>query len=55
MNFLCHLKGCWRKIIIDDLIPIDDKGVVLLPQTTVIGEIWPMLLTKALLKVFYLE
>ncbi len=48
-------KGCWRKIVIDDLIPVDDKGMILLPQTTINGELWSILLTKALLKVFYLE
>jgi hypothetical protein len=48
-------KGTWRKIIVDDLIPVDDKGVILLPQTSIAGEIWPMILTKALLKIISLE
>jgi hypothetical protein len=50
-----YFMGAWRKVIIDDLIPIDENGLILLPQTAINGEIWPILLTKALLKVFYLE
>ena len=49
------LKGAWRKIVIDDLIPVDEKGIILLPQSTISGEIWPMLITKALLKIISLE
>ena len=50
-----YFMGMWRKIIIDDLIPVDEDGQVLLPQTSIYGEIWPMLLTKALLKIISLE
>jgi hypothetical protein len=52
MNFV---KGTWRKIIIDDLMPVDEKGTLLVPVSTITGEIWPMLLTKALLKIIALE
>ena len=48
-------KGTWRKIIIDDLIPVDEKGLLLLPITCISGEIWPLLLAKALLKIISLE
>ena len=52
--------GEWRKIIIDDFVPVDDDGRVLLPMTRVetkveqktILEAWPLLLTKALLKIW---
>ncbi len=36
-------------------MPVDDKGVLLLPQSTIVGELWPMLLSKALLKIISLE
>jgi hypothetical protein len=49
------LQGCWRKIIIDDTLPFDDQDRLLLPATTLQYELWPMLLTKALLKVASLE
>lgn len=50
-----YFMGAWRKVIIDDMIPVDEKGTILLPQTTINGEIWPMLLTKALMKIVSLE
>jgi hypothetical protein len=50
-----YFMGTWRKIVIDDLMPVDEKGVLLLPVTTISGEIWPLLLTKALLKIISLE
>jgi hypothetical protein len=50
-----YFMGVWRKIVIDDIIPCDELGRPLLPQTTLSGELWPMLLAKALLKVMYLE
>jgi hypothetical protein len=36
-------------------MPVDEKGVLLVPVSTINGEIWPMLLTKALLKIISLE
>lgn len=50
-----YFMGTWRKIIVDDLIPVDEKGEILIPMTSIQGELWPMLLTKALLKIISLE
>jgi len=41
--------------VIDDLLPFDEEGNLLLPATSLSHELWPMLLTKALLKVAALE
>ena len=41
--------------MIDDLLPFDEEGNLLLPATSLSHELWPMLLTKALLKVAALE
>ena len=43
--------GQFRKIIIDDNIPCDEEGIPLLPMSHNIAEIWPLILSKALLKV----
>ncbi|XP_025156991.1 androglobin-like [Harpegnathos saltator] len=43
--------GCWRRIAVDDIIPIDQNGTSLLPRTSNNTELWPMLLAKALLKI----
>ncbi|KAI8894553.1 hypothetical protein BC833DRAFT_651992 [Globomyces pollinis-pini] len=43
--------GCWRKIVIDDKIPVDVNGKPLMLCSSVPNELWPMLLCKALLKV----
>ena len=60
----CHLnltlvtwlvQGCWRKILVDDLLPFDENDQLLLPATTLSHELWPMLLAKALIKVASLE
>ncbi|XP_017568480.2 androglobin isoform X1 [Pygocentrus nattereri] len=45
-----YWMGCWRKITIDDFLPFDEKSNLLLPATTNQSELWPMLLTKAILK-----
>ncbi|CAH1799230.1 unnamed protein product [Owenia fusiformis] len=50
-----YWMGTWRKIIIDDTIPFDDKGNMLLPATRLSHELWPMLLSKALIKVAALD
>ncbi|KAF7255174.1 hypothetical protein EG68_08272, partial [Paragonimus skrjabini miyazakii] len=47
--------GCWRKVIVDDQIPFDEDSLMLLPQSRYAHELWPMLLTKALLKIASLE
>ena len=41
-----YYMGAWRKIVIDDQIPVDDQNRPMLPQTTISGELWPMLLSK---------
>lgn len=46
-----YWMGCWRKIIVDDSIPFDDNDRLLLPSTNQQHELWPMILTKALLKI----
>jgi hypothetical protein len=46
-----YWMGCWRKITIDDRIPIDSSGKALLVCSATPNEIWPLLITKALLKV----
>lgn len=43
--------GCWRRILVDDIIPVDKSGRPLLPCTSNNFELWPMLLAKALLKI----
>lgn len=43
--------GQWRKITVDDTMPFDDADRPLLPVTSLAHEIWPLVLTKALLKV----
>ena len=50
-----YFMGTWRRIVVDDLLPVDENGTLLLPQTTISGELWPMLLTKALMKIMFLE
>ena len=49
------VQGCWRKILVDDTIPCNDSDELLLPVTGRSHEIWPLLLTKALVKVASLE
>ncbi|KAJ3209813.1 hypothetical protein HDU82_000053 [Entophlyctis luteolus] len=43
--------GCWRKVIVDDRIPVDDLNRPLLVFSPTAQEIWPVLITKAILKV----
>eukprot|EP00794_Sanderia_malayensis_P000438 gene438-1079_t len=47
--------GTWRKITVDDFMPFDEKGKILLPTTSKENELWPMLLSKALIKVASLD
>ncbi|CAL8392568.1 unnamed protein product [Gadus morhua 'NCC'] len=42
--------GCWRKMTVDDTIPFDEEDNMLLPASATEGELWPMLLAKALIK-----
>ncbi|KER22746.1 hypothetical protein T265_14789, partial [Opisthorchis viverrini] len=46
-----RFQGCWRKITVDDVVPFDGDKKMLLPQSRLPHELWPMLLTKALLKI----
>ncbi|NXP29217.1 ADGB protein, partial [Scytalopus superciliaris] len=46
-----YWMGCWRKIIVDDTMPFSEEENLLLPATTSQNELWPMLLSKALIKV----
>ncbi|XP_060593126.1 androglobin-like isoform X19 [Ruditapes philippinarum] len=50
-----YWMGCWRKIIVDDTLPFDENDRLMLPCTTMQNEVWPMLLTKALIKVAALD
>ena len=45
----------WRRITIDDLLPVDLDGRLLLPSSNNPCEIWPALLSKAILKVASLD
>ena len=42
--------GKWRKVVIDDAIPCDEEGNPLLPMSSNLAEIWPLVIFKALLK-----
>nr|CAD7578689.1 unnamed protein product [Timema californicum] len=44
-----YYLGCWRKLVVDDRVPVDLEGNILLPITTK-NELWPIVLCKALLK-----
>nr|XP_050857419.1 androglobin-like isoform X1 [Vespula vulgaris] len=46
-----YFLGCWRRIVVDDFIPVDKDGNPLLPTTGNGFELWPLLLAKALLKI----
>ncbi|NXE75474.1 ADGB protein, partial [Cochlearius cochlearius] len=45
-----YWMGCWRKIIVDDTMPFSEEDNLLLPATTCQTELWPMLLSKAIIK-----
>ncbi|XP_054135004.1 androglobin [Melozone crissalis] len=45
-----YWMGCWRKIIVDDTMPFSEEENLLLPATTSQNELWPMLLSKAIIK-----
>jgi calpain-7 len=46
-----YVNGCQRKIIIDDLFPVDKYNNMLCSMTTNRGELWVSLLEKAYMKV----
>jgi hypothetical protein len=39
-------------VIVDDKVPVDDAGMSMLPVSAAPNEVWPLVLGKALLKVF---
>ncbi|KAM8945513.1 androglobin [Pelodytes ibericus] len=45
-----YWMGCWRKIVVDDTLPFSEDNKLLLPATTCDVELWPMLLSKAIIK-----
>ncbi|XP_075718978.1 androglobin isoform X2 [Rhinoderma darwinii] len=45
-----YWMGCWRKIVVDDTLPFSEDDKLLLPATTCEAELWPMLLSKAIIK-----
>ncbi|KAM4770931.1 androglobin [Rhinophrynus dorsalis] len=45
-----YWMGCWRKIVVDDTLPFSEDNKLLLPSTTCEAELWPLLLSKALIK-----
>ncbi|XP_025099309.1 androglobin-like isoform X4 [Pomacea canaliculata] len=50
-----YWMGCWRKILVDDLMPFDENEQLLLPVTSLSHELWPMILAKALIKAASLD
>jgi hypothetical protein len=47
--------GSWRKVVVDDFIPVDEKNQPLLPVCEEPTELWPLILTKAVIKVVSLD
>uniref|UniRef100_A0ACB8GBF9 Uncharacterized protein n=1 Tax=Sphaerodactylus townsendi TaxID=933632 RepID=A0ACB8GBF9_9SAUR len=47
--------GSWRKIIVDDSIPFSEDNFMLLPATTCEIELWPLILSKAIIKLANIE
>ncbi|KAK7907784.1 hypothetical protein WMY93_016396 [Mugilogobius chulae] len=45
-----YWMGCWRKVTVDDSMPFNESNKLLLPASTCPSELWPMLLSKALIK-----
>ena len=43
--------GSWRKVTIDDRVPVDSAGKPLLLVSANSNELWPILISKALLKI----
>lgn len=48
------IDGAFRKVVVDDIMPVDELGRPLLTITTR-KEFWPALLAKAILKALYLK
>uniref|UniRef100_A0A0X3PPC1 Androglobin n=3 Tax=Schistocephalus solidus TaxID=70667 RepID=A0A0X3PPC1_SCHSO len=47
--------GSWRKLYVDDNLPLNQQNQLLLPVSENFGELWLLLLAKALLKVALLS
>ncbi|KAF1322682.1 Cytosolic ca2-dependent cysteine protease, partial [Globisporangium splendens] len=45
--------GKWRRVDIDDRLPVDEEGNIVYLTSSMKSEIWPALLTKALFKVVH--
>ncbi|XP_066478849.1 androglobin [Tiliqua scincoides] len=45
-----YWMGSWRKLIVDDSIPCNEDNYILLPVTTCEIELWPLILSKAIIK-----
>ncbi|KAM4042962.1 androglobin isoform 2-T2 [Anomaloglossus baeobatrachus] len=45
-----YWMGSWRKIVVDDTLPFSEDDKLLLPATACEAELWPMLLSKAIIK-----
>eukprot|EP00047_Mylnosiga_fluctuans_P005908 m.243568 g.243568 ORF g.243568 m.243568 type:complete len:1503 (+) comp14265_c0_seq1:2238-6746(+) len=43
--------GSWRKILVDDSIPLDGQGRPLLLTSSIPSELWPLLLCKAVCRI----
>ena len=43
--------GAWRKVIVDDRLPMSTDGTPLLPTSPIGYELWPYLVTKGILKI----
>ncbi|XP_048577844.1 androglobin isoform X3 [Nematostella vectensis] len=50
-----YWMGAWRKVTVDDWMPFDEEGKMLLPASPNEHELWPMFLSKALIKVASLD
>jgi hypothetical protein len=42
--------GSWRKVFVDDKVPVEESGRPLILSSPNIQELWPLLITKAILK-----
>ncbi|EQC37296.1 hypothetical protein SDRG_05518 [Saprolegnia diclina VS20] len=47
-----YVLGKWRRVEVDDRLPLDKNGKVIVLSSTLPTEIWPSLLAKAIYKVF---
>ncbi|KAJ3193292.1 hypothetical protein HK101_005088 [Irineochytrium annulatum] len=45
-----HWLGSWRRVTVDDRIPVDEQGRPLVISSPLVHELWPLLVSKALLK-----